>query len=151
MGVKASYGLRLSQLRNGVACAPWNVHSITLLVVQLSSLWILPLSSILLPCNLFHSHLAIFPFFTRAVHKYSTLAILQFLLLVQFHYIPPLQCFHSEGIEWFIENQAFSPSYDLAPPPSRPSFVSLPVCRRKSLLTGEEGGGAWGGAKSYDC
>ncbi len=39
--------------------------------------------------------------------------------------------------------QAFSPSYDLAPPthllPSATclSFLSLPLCRRSSLLTGE--------------
>ncbi len=32
----------------------------------------------------------------------------------------------SESIEWFIEDQAFSPSYDLAPPPlSRQKVVSL--------------------------
>ncbi len=51
-----------------------------------------------------------------------------------------------ESIEWFIEDQAFSPSYDLAPPaPPLPSSVSklslflrLPVCRR----TG--GGRGWG-------
>ncbi len=48
------------------------------------------------------------------------------------------------SIKWFIEDQAFSLSYDLAPhPPPAPSpgsklslFLSLPVCRRSSLLTG---------------
>ncbi len=39
-------------------------------------------------------------------------------------------------------------------PPSTVSklslFLSLPVCRRSSLLTGEGGGGDEGGAKSYD-
>ncbi len=50
-----------------------------------------------------------------------------------------------ESIEGFIENQAFLLSFDLAPPPpasplpvSKLSlFISLPVCRRSSLLTGE--------------
>ncbi len=45
-----------------------------------------------------------------------------------------------ESIEWFMEGQTFSASYDLAPrPPPPPSPVSsLPVCRRSNLLTGEE-------------
>jgi hypothetical protein len=61
-------------------------------------------------------------------------------------------------IECFIEDEAFSPSYDdLAPlhplPPSPISkvspFLNLPVCRRSSLLTGaERGGGGGGGAKA---
>jgi hypothetical protein len=51
-----------------------------------------------------------------------------------------------ESIERFIEDQAFSPSYDLAPPPTPPIsklslFLSLPVCRLPSYPTGEEGGG----------
>jgi hypothetical protein len=54
------------------------------------------------------------------------------------------------------KGQAFSLSYDLAPPPppltsfvSKLSlFLSPPVCIRPSLLTGEGGGG--GGAKSCD-
>ncbi len=45
----------------------------------------------------------------------------------------------------FSENKAFSPSYDLGPPPPPPLspvselslFLSLPVCRRSSLLKGE--------------
>ncbi len=48
-----------------------------------------------------------------------------------------------ENIEWFIEDHAFSPSYDLAPP-NPPAhlqklslFLSLPVCRLSRLLTGE--------------
>ncbi len=49
------------------------------------------------------------------------------------------------SIERFIEDQAFSPSYDLALPPTPPIsklslFLSLPVCRRSSFLTGEGGG-----------
>jgi hypothetical protein len=56
----------------------------------------------------------------------------------------------TESIEWFIENKAFSRSYDSAPPhpllyPSPDSklslLLSLPMCRRSSLLTGERGGG----------
>ncbi len=54
---------------------------------------------------------------------------------------------HAENIELFIDDQAFSPSYDLAPPSPTPVsklslFLSLPVCRRSSLLTGE-GGRGW--------
>jgi hypothetical protein len=45
-----------------------------------------------------------------------------------------------------MEDQAFSPSHDLAPPPPPPP-LSLHVCSRSSLLTGE--GGGEGGAKSY--
>ncbi len=57
------------------------------------------------------------------------------------------------SIEWCIEDQAFLLSYDLAPPPSPVSnislFLNLPVCRRSSLLTGEGGRGVHcGGAKS---
>jgi hypothetical protein len=43
-----------------------------------------------------------------------------------------------ESIKLFIEDQAFSPTYDLAPPLS-PSPLSL------------SGAGGWGGANSYDC
>ncbi len=45
---------------------------------------------------------------------------------------------YPESMEWFIEDLAFSPSYDLAPP----------VCRRSSLLTRERVG--VGGVKPYD-
>ncbi len=58
--------------------------------------------------------------------------------------------------EWFIEDQAFLPLYDLAPPPlphplshQLPLFLNLPVCRWSSLWMGERGGGGRG-AKSYD-
>ncbi len=59
-----------------------------------------------------------------------------------------------ESIEWFIEDQSFLPSYDLAPPPpplSRQQVVSLSQsswCRQSSLLTGEWGFGCGGGAWS---
>jgi hypothetical protein len=56
----------------------------------------------------------------------------------------------SENIEWFVEDKAFSPSYELYPPHPLPYpvstlslFLSLPVRRRSSLLTG--GGGGAGG------
>jgi hypothetical protein len=51
--------------------------------------------------------------------------------------------FRSESIEYLIEVQAFSPSYNLAPPspPSHLSklslFLSFPVYRRSSLLSEE--------------
>ncbi len=52
------------------------------------------------------------------------------------------------SIDWFIEDQAFLRSYDSAPPLPLPPvvmelslFLSLPVCRRSSLLMGEGGGG----------
>jgi hypothetical protein len=60
-----------------------------------------------------------------------------------------------EYIEWFIEDQAFLRSYDSipSPPPFSPVsklsllFLSLPVCRRSSLLT-DEGDGEGVGARS---
>jgi hypothetical protein len=54
----------------------------------------------------------------------------------------------SKSTERFIE--ALSPSYDIAPPPTPPHFytvnmlflfLSLPLCRRSSLLTGGGGEG----------
>ncbi len=55
----------------------------------------------------------------------------------------------AESIQLFIEDQAVSPSHDLAPPPYPPPtpvsklslFLSLPECRRPSFQTGEMGGG----------
>ncbi len=53
----------------------------------------------------------------------------------------------AEGIEWFVEDLAFSLSYDMAPHPPPPPFsklslfLSLPVCRLSSLQTGEGGEG----------
>jgi hypothetical protein len=60
---------------------------------------------------------------------------------------------YAESIELFIKDQASSSSYDLAPhptstPPSPVSklslFISLPVCRWSSLLTGKGVGRWWG-------
>ncbi len=56
-----------------------------------------------------------------------------------------MRTWRSESIEWFIEGQAFLPSCYSAPrqPPSLspvsklPLFLSLPLCCRSSLLTGE--------------
>ncbi len=57
----------------------------------------------------------------------------------------------TESIEWFVEDQAFWRSYNSATHPPTPSsfsklplFLSPPVCRRSSLLTGEGGGGGRG-------
>ncbi len=65
------------------------------------------------------------------------------------------RCLQSESIEWLIEDQDFSPSWFGSLPPPSPSsklslFLSLPLFRRSSILTGEGGGGGWG-AKLYDC
>jgi hypothetical protein len=52
-----------------------------------------------------------------------------------------------KSIEYFIEDQTFSPSYNFDIPytnsPSQQvvSLLSLPVCRRSSLLTGDGGEG----------
>jgi hypothetical protein len=62
----------------------------------------------------------------------------------------------SESIERFIEDQAFSPSYDLAPLPPYPLSRQQVVSLSQSscvpcLLRGELGQGEGGGeAKSYD-
>ncbi len=61
----------------------------------------------------------------------------------------------AKSVEWFIEDQAFLPSYDLAPPTplSHPRvsklslYLSFPLCRRLSLIDGEGSGGA----KSHDA
>jgi hypothetical protein len=49
--------------------------------------------------------------------------------------------FHPESIEWFVEKQAFSPSYDLDRPyPALPSLALPPTGRlrkRDNLLTGK--------------
>ncbi len=56
----------------------------------------------------------------------------------------------------YEEGQAFLRSYDSAPNPSPPVskltlFISLQVCHRSRLLTGEGGGEVGGrGAESYD-
>jgi hypothetical protein len=65
----------------------------------------------------------------------------------------------AESIERFIEDQAFSPSYDLdTPPPSPPPLPQRVVSLSQSScvspvelhMTEEGEGGAGGGAKSYD-
>ncbi len=57
----------------------------------------------------------------------------------------------AKSVEWFIEDQIFSPSSDLAPPP--PSFLSfsifLCVAAPVEITDGREGGRG-GGAKSQD-
>ncbi len=50
-----------------------------------------------------------------------------------------------ESIEWFIEDQAFSLSFDFAPP----NLLSQTSCGFPVGLT-DKGGGGGGGAKSYD-
>ncbi len=64
----------------------------------------------------------------------------------------------AEIIEWFIEDQAFSPSYGLTPPPP-PPFPARPAIHSKTekerqLITdgrGGAGGRGRGGAKSHNC
>ncbi len=67
--------------------------------------------------------------------------------------------FSSESIEYFIEAQANSPSYDLAPlPPATPFpvrkltcvYLSQSSCVSPVQLTDERGERGWGGAKGYD-
>ncbi len=54
----------------------------------------------------------------------------------------------SESVEWFIEDQAFSPSYYLPPPPHPPPVSKLDrrqtgrLRKRDNLLIGEGGRGA---------
>ncbi len=60
------------------------------------------------------------------------------LVIIPYHY-PYHGIYQSllswpESIEWFIEDQPFSPSSDLAPPSLS---ASLPVCRWSNLMTGE--------------
>ncbi len=53
----------------------------------------------------------------------------------------------TESIEWFIEEQAFSQLYNLAPPPCQqawPATHGKDWERVDNLLTGEVGGGGWG-------
>jgi hypothetical protein len=64
----------------------------------------------------------------------------------------------SESIEWFRENQAFSPLYDLAPPHPLPcqqvdSISESSGVSPTELTEGGGGGegGSGGGAKSSDC
>ncbi len=58
---------------------------------------------------------------------------------------------NTERIEWFIEDKAFLRSFDSAPRPPPVSklslSLSLPMCRRSSLLTGEWWGGGGGARK----
>ncbi len=62
--------------------------------------------------------------------------------------------FRAESIKWFREDQAFSPSCDLAPPPPHPLTLSAASCLSFSVFMCVacqafwRGGG--GGAKSYD-
>jgi hypothetical protein len=65
---------------------------------------------------------------------------------------------YPESMELFIEDPAFSPSYDLDPPPPSPftltSISSTDVTHRKTekerQIADERGGRGWGGDKSYD-
>jgi hypothetical protein len=60
----------------------------------------------------------------------------------------------AESVEWFIEEQTFSPSYDMTRPPlSLQQVVSLSQSCCVSLVEltyGKRAGGVGGGAKSYD-
>ncbi len=61
-----------------------------------------------------------------------------------------------ESMEWFIEDQVLSLSFDLAsPPPSSPLsklslFLSLPMHRRSSFLEGRGGRRGGGGTQSKE-
>jgi hypothetical protein len=61
---------------------------------------------------------------------------------------------YTGSIKWFIEDQAFSPSYDLAPispfPVSKLSVLSLFLSLPVSPVEFTDGRGGGGGAESYD-
>ncbi len=63
---------------------------------------------------------------------------------------------YAERIEWFIEDQAFSPSYDLTPSPPPPPLMSVSSIggtqedRERETTCWREGGGGGAGAKSYE-
>ncbi len=74
------------------------------------------------------------------IHKHSLVKLFQ----------KPARKLLAENVNWFIDDQAFLLSYDLAlptilplPPVSQLS-LSLPLCRRSSLLRGEPGEGEGG-------
>ncbi len=63
---------------------------------------------------------------------YSSYTVLAFLFLLLIKTSGLVRVFSPESIELFIEDQAFSPSYDLAPPPSL--SPSLPSASCPSLI-----------------
>jgi hypothetical protein len=66
---------------------------------------------------------------------------------------PEIRTWEPESIEWFIEGQAFSRSYELAPlsppPPFRPA-THRKTEKERTAYWREEGEGSGWGAKSYD-
>ncbi len=60
---------------------------------------------------------------------------------------------YPEKIEWFIEDQAFSGSFDLTPPPTPPPSIRRHMHKEtekdRQLSDGRGRGGSLGGAKSY--
>ncbi len=67
-----------------------------------------------------------------------------------------ISCYMPESVEYFVEDLAFSPSYQLAPSPPPPPYqpvvsFSQSSCVSQAELTKRKGRGeGWGGAKSYD-
>jgi hypothetical protein len=111
-----------------------------------------PLSPILFCLHLFHLLLLCLSFYLYLPSSLSHLFLFPNLTLAFPASIPsslaPLKAYPAKrSIEWFIESQAFL-WFRYRPIPSSPSsvsnfslFLSLPVCRRSSLLKGEGGRG----------
>ncbi len=59
-------------------------------------------------------------------------------------------CLAPESIEWFIEDQGFSPSYDLAPPPPSPPSLPRPATHRKTEKERQLADGGGGIYKSFN-
>jgi hypothetical protein len=97
---------------------------------------------------IFYSTFPWFEKFDAKIHKKKRTIRIEYFIAKRLRTDLFSPFFASKSIEWFIEDQSFSPCYDLAPysPPPSPSPVSSlspPVCRQSSLLT-EEGESGWG-------
>ncbi len=79
--------------------------------------------------------------FWAAIFNLSRFSIL-YKNKLQFCLLTILNHRYPESIEWFIKDQAFSPSYNLAPPSSRQKVVSY--FRYSCELTYGTGGMGWG-------
>ncbi len=72
----------------------------------------------------------------------------RFLCLFIFFLFPGISS--PSSIEWFIEDQIFTGSDDLAHPPPSSLFFILPVCRLSSLCRERGGGKEWRRSQKHD-